>query len=74
MFKILVAIIGTLAFVFGIILLATVFVWMGWNWGLVLALAPGAVREINLVTALFLTLFVTSFGGAFRSGASATKN
>jgi len=69
-FVVVAAILGTLLFSFGAIFVATLFVWMGWNWGLVPVLAPGLVKTVTLEGAFFLSMCFAALGSSFGASSS----
>lgn len=52
-------------------LVATVFFYAGWNWGVVPAV--GFAKEVSLAQAFWLSLCVSAVGGAFKTSLTVNK-
>jgi hypothetical protein len=57
-------------------LIGTVFLYMGWNWGLVPALEGSALhlREIGFATAFWLSMCLSTIGGFFKTSVTTRES
>lgn len=56
-------------------LIGTLFLYAGWNWGLVPALEGSALhlREIGLATTFWLSMCLSTIGGFFKTSVSSSS-
>lgn len=57
-------------------LISTLFLYAGWNWGLVPAMEGSkmALREVDLGTAFWLALCLSTIGGFFKATVTTKEN